>query len=177
VRWDTDLLLKDEAATEKSVEAWQDPHPDLASAKISLVDLTARGGKRPLDFGDDDDDDDSALLPLGAEGGGGGGGASDPPDPAQRVPHGPSPPPGPESRDTVGSGGDPTGRVEDDPDSSTDTGGRAESTGQPTTRGRRTGRRETCVVNCAIVATGWPHTGGKRFNKPIVVDLDLPVWR
>lgn len=39
----------------------------------------------------------------------------------------------------------------------------------------RMGRRETCVVNCAIAATNWPHTGGKRFNKPIVVDLDLPI--
>jgi hypothetical protein len=40
----------------------------------------------------------------------------------------------------------------------------------------RMGRRETCVVNCAITATNWPHAGGRRFNKPIVVDLDLPVW-
>ncbi|KAL1876822.1 hypothetical protein VTK73DRAFT_9199 [Phialemonium thermophilum] len=38
-------------------------------------------------------------------------------------------------------------------------------------------RSETCVVNCSIMATSWPHVGGKRFNKPIVVDLDLPVWR
>lgn len=36
-------------------------------------------------------------------------------------------------------------------------------------------RRETCVVNAAIVATSWPHHGGKRFNSPIVVDLELPV--
>lgn len=40
----------------------------------------------------------------------------------------------------------------------------------------RMGRRETCVVNCAVTATSWPHGGGRRFNKPIVVDLDLPVW-
>lgn len=40
----------------------------------------------------------------------------------------------------------------------------------------RMGRRETCVVNCAIMANNYPHVGGKRFNKPIVVDLDLPVW-
>lgn len=40
----------------------------------------------------------------------------------------------------------------------------------------RTGRRETCVVNCAIVATNYPHVGGRRYNKPIVVDVDLPVW-
>ncbi|KAJ5246506.1 hypothetical protein N7468_001489 [Penicillium chermesinum] len=36
-------------------------------------------------------------------------------------------------------------------------------------------RRETCIVNAAITATSWPHRGGKRFNPPIVVDLELPV--
>ena len=36
--------------------------------------------------------------------------------------------------------------------------------------------QETCVVNCSILASNWPHAGGKRLNKPIVVDLDLPVW-
>lgn len=35
-------------------------------------------------------------------------------------------------------------------------------------------RNETCVVNAAIMANSWPHKGGKRFNAPIVVDLDLP---
>ncbi|KAK2728362.1 ser thr protein phosphatase family protein [Colletotrichum kahawae] len=40
----------------------------------------------------------------------------------------------------------------------------------------RLGRRETFVVNCAIMAKSWPHVGGKTVNKPIVVDLDLPVW-
>ncbi|KAH6720290.1 Metallo-dependent phosphatase-like protein [Leptodontidium sp. MPI-SDFR-AT-0119] len=39
----------------------------------------------------------------------------------------------------------------------------------------RLGRRETCVVNAAIVASSYPHTGGRKFNKPIVVDIDLPV--
>ncbi|RDW83418.1 metallo-dependent phosphatase-2 [Coleophoma crateriformis] len=38
-------------------------------------------------------------------------------------------------------------------------------------------RKETCVVNAAIMASSWPHgRGGKKFNKPIVVDIDLPVW-
>lgn len=41
----------------------------------------------------------------------------------------------------------------------------------------RLGRRETCVVNACIMANSWPHQGGKRFNTPIVVDLDLPVWK
>ncbi|KAJ5654311.1 hypothetical protein N7490_001314 [Penicillium lividum] len=36
-------------------------------------------------------------------------------------------------------------------------------------------RRETCIVNAAILATSWPHRGGKRFNAPIIVDLELPV--
>ncbi|KAJ5183538.1 hypothetical protein N7492_001154 [Penicillium capsulatum] len=36
-------------------------------------------------------------------------------------------------------------------------------------------RRETCIVNAAILATSWPHRGGKRFNTPIIVDLALPV--
>lgn len=36
-------------------------------------------------------------------------------------------------------------------------------------------RRETCIVNAAITATSWPHRGGKRFNPPIIVDLELPV--
>ncbi|KAK2024237.1 calcineurin-like phosphoesterase [Colletotrichum zoysiae] len=40
----------------------------------------------------------------------------------------------------------------------------------------RLGRRETCVVNCAIMAKSYPHVGGRTVNKPIVVDLDLPVW-
>lgn len=37
-------------------------------------------------------------------------------------------------------------------------------------------RKETCIVNAAIMATSWPHPGGKQFNAPIIVDLELPVW-
>ena len=42
----------------------------------------------------------------------------------------------------------------------------------------RMGRQETCVINAAIMATSWPHksNGGKKYNKPIVVDIDLPLW-
>lgn len=39
----------------------------------------------------------------------------------------------------------------------------------------RVGRRETCVVNAAIMKSKYPHVGGKRYNKPIVVDIDLPI--
>ncbi|KAM3509308.1 hypothetical protein MY10362_000643 [Beauveria mimosiformis] len=37
------------------------------------------------------------------------------------------------------------------------------------------GRKETCVVNAAILKSRFPHAGGKQFYKPIVVDIDLPV--
>ncbi|KAK8167597.1 Metallo-dependent phosphatase-like protein [Phyllosticta citribraziliensis] len=37
----------------------------------------------------------------------------------------------------------------------------------------RMGRRETCVINAAIMAQSYGR-GPKRFNKPIVVDIDLP---
>jgi hypothetical protein len=42
----------------------------------------------------------------------------------------------------------------------------------------RMGRRETCIINAAIMASSYPHSGpgGKKYNKPIVVDIDLPVW-
>ncbi|TVY26371.1 putative rhamnogalacturonate lyase C, partial [Lachnellula hyalina] len=41
----------------------------------------------------------------------------------------------------------------------------------------RMGRKETCIINAAIMASSWPHGigGGKKFNKPIVVDIDLPI--
>jgi hypothetical protein len=41
----------------------------------------------------------------------------------------------------------------------------------------RMGRQETCIVNAAIMASSWPRSEAKKFNKPIVVDIDLPVWR
>ncbi|PHH58826.1 hypothetical protein CDD81_4355 [Ophiocordyceps australis] len=38
------------------------------------------------------------------------------------------------------------------------------------------GRRETWVVNAAIMKSRYPHKGGKQFYKAMVVDVDLPVW-
>ncbi|RYP73775.1 hypothetical protein DL770_007723 [Monosporascus sp. CRB-9-2] len=40
----------------------------------------------------------------------------------------------------------------------------------------RLGRRETCFINCAVQTASYPHRGPRVLNKPIVVDLDLPVW-
>ncbi|KAL2256384.1 hypothetical protein VTK26DRAFT_1752 [Humicola hyalothermophila] len=166
VRWDTDDLDPEQnVAREAAVEQWQDPNPDPASPKISLIDLTARGGKRPLDFHD-------PAPPTEAVDGG-----SCLSDPSRRVPCSPCVSE-PESQDRAGlkdsARGDDTTSICQAPDWGTDSG--ANSRRQPRSVCRQ-GRRETCVVNCAIAATAWPHIGGKRFNKPIVVDVDLPVWR
>ncbi|KAI2607936.1 Metallo-dependent phosphatase [Hypoxylon sp. NC1633] len=40
----------------------------------------------------------------------------------------------------------------------------------------RLGRKETCVVNCALQASNYPHSGPRSLHKPIVIDIDLPVW-
>lgn len=44
--------------------------------------------------------------------------------------------------------------------------------------GRR-GRKETCVINASIMASSWPYKfkDGRKYNKPIIVDIDLPVWQ
>lgn len=43
----------------------------------------------------------------------------------------------------------------------------------------RRGRKETCVINAAIMASSWPYRmkGDRKYNKPIIVDIDLPVWQ
>lgn len=144
VRWDV-LGTSGAPYAELGVERWEDPGAPQGSHKLSLVDLTARGGKRPLendgspprrDWPADqraqnhvcEHFEDSTATALSGFG-------------------------------TRGVGGNP------------------EMTARCDTRALccRLGRRETCVVNCAIAATNWPHAGGKRFHKPIVVDLDLPV--
>ena len=49
--------------------------------------------------------------------------------------------------------------------------------GKRSTPNRALRCQETCIVNAAIMASGWPRgPGGKRFNKPIVVDVNLPAW-
>lgn len=123
VRWDTDGSSEGRGNhAEVGVERWVDPCPD--GNKISLVDLTARGGKSPLD-------NDGSHHPA------------------------------PVNSPSTAVGGDPETSISSDL--------------LPLPSGL-VGRRETCVVNAAIAATSWPHVNGKRFHKPIVVDLDLPVW-
>lgn len=145
VRWD---ILGTSGTTYaellSSVERWKDPGAGPGNNKLSLIDLTARGGKRPLD-------NDGSPLRRGW--------SAD-----QRAQEGVCQHDEKEGAALPGFGTRGLG-------------------GNPAVSARcdrralccRMGRRETCVVNCAIAATNWPHTGGKRFNKPIVVDLDLPI--
>ena len=39
--------------------------------------------------------------------------------------------------------------------------------------------RETCIINAAIMSTSWPYKtrNNRKYNKPIVVDVDLPIWQ
>lgn len=146
VRWDIQGA-SGAPYTELGVERWEDPGGGPDNNKMSLVDLTSRGGRRPLD-----NDGSAAGKGTSVERQvQGKGGACEHFDDATATAL-----PG---FGTRGVGGNPDVSVRCD---------------REALRGRM-GRRETCVVNCAIAATSWPHSGGKRFNKPIVVDLELPV--
>jgi hypothetical protein len=133
--------------SEKGVERWTDP--GAIGNKMSLVDLTSRG-RKPLDNDGADPDSPPARSMTRVAGAG----------------------------NTASSSGESTSQpgavdaaqtTESEPGDGPD--GKSGSKAPP-----RHGRNETCVVNCAIMAKSYPHTGGKTTNKPIVVDLDLPVW-
>ncbi|KAJ3457601.1 hypothetical protein MRS44_014742 [Fusarium solani] len=147
VTWD--LSCRNVAYQEESVVRWQDPGQ---GNKTSLVDLT--GKKAP------------SLANDGSHPGRSGptAGNIDAMTPSDPITAADSPPYtfGPDveaGHGTLGLGGDPSSPRCD----------------QAALAGRM-GRRETCVVNAAIMKSRYPHVGGKQFYKPIVVDLDLPVW-
>ncbi|KAK7749595.1 hypothetical protein SLS53_000171 [Cytospora paraplurivora] len=148
VKWDV-LGTSGASYTELGVERWEDPGAGQGNNKMSLVDLTSRGGKRPLDNNDDPIPVTSAS-PVGSRGQASAG---------EDVAGGTTTATALPGFGTRGVGANPNLSVRCD---------RAALC-------HRMGRRETCVVNCAIAATNWPHTEGKKFNKPIVVDLDLPI--
>jgi hypothetical protein len=169
VRWDLDhpnIKYK-----EANVERWEDP--GRGNKKMSLVDLSSKI-KRPIE-------NNGSRGDFNIE------------EPARKPHH-----------SMTGLSGDPT-KLSSAPASPKRAVGSAVSrittsllavppeTVPPATRGQgglppsqrcdlealsgRLGRKETCIINAAIVASSWPHgPGGRKFNKPIVVDIDLPVW-
>lgn len=144
VRWDV-LGSSGAPYGELGVDRWEDPGAGPGNSKMSLVDLTSRGGKKPLDH-------DGSPLRRGWP--------ADQRAQNKICQHFADDKTALQGFGTRGVGGNPDVSVRCDV--------RALCC--------RMGRRETCVVNCAIAATNWPHTGGKKFNKPIVVDLDLPIF-
>ncbi|KAI0490984.1 Metallo-dependent phosphatase-like protein [Xylaria cf. heliscus] len=148
VRWD--LESKNARYAELGRTTWQDPNPE--SEKNALVDLTAKGGM-PLD-------NDGSLC------------ISDHQSRKEwhdRQKGKPGVPGETEDRDVAYPGIGTLGLGED-PDSA--------RSDQAALAGRL-GRKETCIVNCAIQHSSYPHSGRgpRKLNKPIVVDLDLPVWQ
>lgn len=146
IQWDV-LGLSGSPYAEVGVETWKDPGAGPGNNKLCLVDLTARGGNRPLD-----NDGSVVAKECSADRDGLNYGCRQSEDATMS---------GPTGSDVRGVGGDPSKTAKCDMQA----------------LACRLGRKETCVVNCAIAATNWPHVGGKRFNKPIVVDLDLPIER
>ncbi|KAL6863295.1 hypothetical protein ACO1O0_003542 [Amphichorda felina] len=137
---------------ETDTTTWEDPAQGSSSnsKKMSLVDLTGRKAFAAPALDNDGGSHphcSSSAGPSPARGGSPGSISSS--SDTQQVC----------TRTTIGPGGDASSRQCD----------------VDALEGRM-GRRETCIVNAAIVQTGYPHIGGKKLTKPIVVDLDLPVW-
>ncbi|KAJ4018566.1 hypothetical protein NW752_005685 [Fusarium irregulare] len=147
-----DLSCRNVAFQEKTVVRWEDPSE--GNNKTCLVDLT---GKKAPSL----DNDGSHPGRYGTSTGDADVTDSDRPKESAMSSYafGSNPTDNHASHGTIGLGGDPASPRSD----------------QVALFGRM-GRRETCVVNAAIMKSRYPHVGGKQFNKPIVVDLDLPVW-
>lgn len=156
VTWDLDC--RNVTYAEKDITRWEDPGKGDGNKKISLVDLTGR--KTPSLANDGSHPGRQPAMDIAQRQMPVPGNKTSPPHlPAKTLIPDVVAAQGPSSS-TVGLGGDPYSARCD----------REALLG-------RMGRRETCVVNAAIMRSRYPHVGGKKFNKPIVVDVDLPVWQ
>ena len=150
VTWD--LGRRNYAYAEKEVTRWDDPGAGSGNKKLSLVDLT---GKKSPSLAND---------------------GSHPPSGVERHSTGTSSSP---VTTTFGSS-DVVGAQELRQSTVSSTVGLGGDPSSPRSDSEallgRMGRLETCVVNAAIMKSRYPHVGGKTYYKPIVVDLNLPVW-
>jgi hypothetical protein len=167
VRWD--LGMSNIKYKEDYVTRWEDPGKD--NKKLSLIDLTAKGGdviKNDGSVGDWEGDGMADLVKLSAP----------------VIPTMETMAPKTSRRPTAMLG---ISRVMTNllavPPESLPPANRGQGGLPPSLRcdlealSGRLGRQETCIVNAAIMASSWPHgSGGKKFNKPIVLDIDLPMW-
>ena len=183
VRWD--LSATNVRYKEDDVGYWIDP--GARNRKQSLVDLSLKGGE-PLDYSGDGEEIPSGIFSSGAR-----------PEPRgklmsscfskykERRTTALTELSAQQSEDCGGEEKSPTLQALISEETLTSTALLAPARGQGGERpsGRcdlkaltnRLGRRETCIVNAATMTRSWPHSnGGKQYNKPIVVDIDLPVW-
>ena len=189
VRWD--LRNKHVKYKELGIQSWEDP--GIGNERNSLVDLTAKGGN-PLDNNNNNSNSNTASWSTGT--------GTDPVPPAHQVTSSStsllpsssttalSPPPllpHEEAVVVVASSSEDASDASEDASAHPGIGTRGLSGDPGSARSDqealqvatgRLGRRETCFVNCAIQTASYPHhRGGPRvLNKPIVVDVDLPVW-
>ncbi|KAI9777875.1 MAG: hypothetical protein M1835_005120 [Candelina submexicana] len=146
VKWD--LEIEDGVYKEEKVVSWEDPGKE--TKKQSLLDLTTRSGMALHNDGSTGE----VEWPMN--------------NGAVQIP-------------SIATNGEhPAPSL---PSSSLETPDTCVRDHQPPSNPRNTetllgpvGRRETCIINAAIMASSWPHkgSGGKKYNKPIVVDIDLP---
>lgn len=157
VRWDlgsSNLKYKEE-----KVEPWEDPGHE--NKKLSIVDLTSKSG-RVLD-------NDGSIGQMSV--------------PIPNMKTSQTPPPTSPGSQTQSAISQMTTNLLAVPAEILPAATRGQGGCPPSLRcdlealSGRLGRRETCIVNAAIMASSWPHgSGGKKYNKPIVVDIDLPTW-
>ncbi len=176
IRWD--LGTSNVKYKEQGISQWDDP--GRGNKKMSLVDLTARGGN-PID----NDGSPGDIMPLGASASG-----IMPKLTSELSPEGEviaKPQIGSPNQKKFGKSKKSftatTANLLAIPPVYLPSVARGQGGVPPSPRcdlealSGRLGRKETCVVNAAIMATSWPRgSAGKTFNKPIVVDIDLPVW-
>ncbi|KAI1099818.1 Metallo-dependent phosphatase [Jackrogersella minutella] len=153
VRWD----LSSKFVRYKELEniyQWEDP--GIGNEKNCLVDLTAKGG-----------------MPLDNDGGNVSSSSPPPPDVSVQVTEG-------STTEMLFTTRASTRIVSEGANPGIGTRGLSGDPASPRSDGSvlagRLGRRETCVVNCAIQAGSYPHAGSRTLHKPIVIDIDLPVW-
>ncbi|PQE18210.1 calcineurin-like phosphoesterase protein [Rutstroemia sp. NJR-2017a BBW] len=159
VRWNLDVEGKEE-----SVRGWEDP--GRGNKKMSIVDLSARAGfeNDGVGVGDWEEGESSDGVQVVVDGGAD---LDSDAKPRQRDKY--------RLRRSIAHI-NPHPSI---PTSSTSTSP-PPSSSPSDPLSNRLGRKETCIVNAAIMGRSWPHNGargrGKTFNKPIVVDIELPVW-
>ncbi|OAG35005.1 hypothetical protein AYO21_10838 [Fonsecaea monophora] len=165
---------------EQSVRRWEDPEP--GSKKQFTVDLSSRAKSLALRNDGSVGNLISTKQPSGIRGvevdGTVDDANTDEQDKCQSIPDGPSlsKPPFPDFEKAKVP-------ISSTPDSSSTSHDGTRGQGGPASSLRsdqealsgREGRAETCIVNAAYMASNWPHKGGKKFHKPVVIDLDLPV--